>query len=259
MLVLLSPSKTQDFTASSKVAKPTLPALLSESEHLVKELQKLPPADIAKLMGVSDKLAELNYGRFGEWHTPFTPQNAKAAALAFKGDVYDGLDAETLKAADWQFAQHSIRILSGLYGVLRPMDLMQAYRLEMKTPLKNPRGKDLYQFWGNRITDLLNHQLAEEKTDTVINLASNEYFKAVQPKHLNGKLVNVQFKEDKGGQLKIVALFAKQARGMMARHIIDQRVEEPEGLKSFTTAGYRFQPALSGANEFVFARKSAKG
>lgn len=259
MLVLLSPSKTQDFTASAKIAAPTQPPLLDESALLVKELQQLSPSAIARLMGISDKLADLNYARFGAWHLPFTAANAKPAALAFKGDVYDGLDAETMSAADMEFAQRSIRILSGLYGVLRPMDLIQAYRLEMKTPLGNPRGKDLYTFWGDRITDVLNAHLAAEKTDTVINLASQEYFKAVQPKRLKARLVNVQFKEDKGGQLKMVALFAKQARGMMARHIVDKQVTEVEGLTSFNTAGYRFQPQLSGENELVFARKSAKG
>lgn len=257
MLVLLSPSKTQDFAPSDKIKTPTQAPLLSESAILVKELQKHSPAQIAKLMSVSDKLAELNYARFGEWHLPFTAANAKPAALAFKGDVYDGLDAESLSAADLDYAQHSIRILSGLYGVLRPHDLIQAYRLEMKTALKNPRGKDLYQFWGSQITDTLNTQLAEEKTDTVINLASTEYFKALQPKALKGKLVTVHFKEDKGGALKVVGLFAKRARGSMARYIVQNRIEKAADLANYKEDGYRFQPKLSSETEMVFARKAA--
>jgi uncharacterized protein len=257
MLALLSPSKTQDFTPTDKVATVTQAPLLQESAMLIDELQKQSPAQIAKLMSVSDKLADLNYTRFGAWHLPFTPANAKPAALAFKGDVYDGLDAESLSSSELDYAQHCLRILSGLYGVLRPLDLMQAYRLEMKTPLVNPRGKDLYQFWGSRITDLLNAQLAEEKTDMVVNLASNEYFKAVQPSALKAKLVTAHFKEDKGGTLKVVALFAKRARGRMARYIVQNRIEDTAGLKDFNADGYRFQPRLSTDSDLVFARKAA--
>lgn len=259
MLVLLSPSKTQDFSANNSVAKPTQPALLDESVTLIAELQKLSPQQIGKLMSISEKLSDLNYERFGAFGTPFTSKNAKPAALAFKGDVYDGLDADTLSPEQMQFAQGSIRILSGLYGVLRPMDLIQAYRLEMKTPLKNPRGKDLYAFWGTRLTDLLNTHLKQEKTDTVINLASNEYFKAIQPKALNGTLVNVQFKEEKNGALKIVALFAKRARGMMARYIVENHIESAQDMAGFDKAGYTYRPELSSPTEFIFARKSAKG
>lgn len=257
MLVLLSPSKTQDFSATDKVAKPTQPELLSESEVLMKELRTLSPDEIGDLMHISAKLSDLNYERYHAFHTPFTPANAKPAALAFKGDVYDGLDAETLSTAQLNYAQHCLRILSGLYGLLRPLDLIQAYRLEMKIPLRNPRGKDLYQFWGNRITDTLNAHLAQEKTDTIINLASHEYFKAVNTPKLKGKLVTVHFKEDKGGTLKIVALFAKRARGMMARHIVEHQIEDVHGITTFNEAGYIFKPQLSTQTELIFARKIA--
>lgn len=259
MLVLLSPSKTQDFIPSSRIAAPTQPELLKESETLVKTLRKLSEAEIAKLMHISDKLAALNHQRYHDFSSPFTPENAKAAVLAFKGDVYDGLDADTLDAADLDFAQHSLRMLSGLYGILRPYDLIQPYRLEMKTPLVNPRGKDLYVFWGNRVTDALNRHLESENTDTVVNLASGEYFKAVQPKRLKGKLLTVHFKERKGNELKVIGLFAKRARGMMARHIVRHRITETRDITGFDAGGYRFEPELSNATEFVFARNQAKG
>lgn len=253
MLVLLSPSKTQDFTPVDS-PKPTQPALLQESEILMGELRKLSAPKIGKLMGVSEKLATLNHQRFQDFSTPFTPKNAKPAALAFKGDVYDGLDAPSLSARELEFAQHSIRILSGLYGVLRPLDLIQAYRLEMKTPLKNPRGKDLYAFWGDRLTELLNQQLKEEKTDTIVNLASQEYFSAVNTKKLAGRLVTVHFKERKDGKLKVIGLFAKRARGMMARYIVQQGITDIGAITRFHEDGYQFEPELSTDGEFVFAR-----
>lgn len=259
MLVLLSPSKTQDFSPSTRITAPTQPELLKESEKLVRTLRKMNEADIGNLMHISDKLAALNHQRYRGFSTPFTPENAKPAVLAFKGDVYDGLDADSLNATDLDFAQHSLRMLSGLYGILRPYDLMQPYRLEMKTPLPNLRGKDLYAFWGNRITDALNRHLESEHTDTVINLASGEYFKAVQPKRLKGKLVTVHFKERKGNELKVIGLFAKRARGMMARHIVRHRITASEGITGFNEEGYRFEPELSSAAEFVFARNQAKG
>jgi uncharacterized protein len=254
MLVLLSPSKTQDFAAADNPIASTQPDLLKESELLMKELQKLNATQIGKLMSVSEKLSALNHERFKAFTTPFTDKNAKPAALAFKGDVYDGLDAPSLSAKEMEFAQHSIRILSGLYGVLRPMDLIQAYRLEMKTQLKNSRGKDLYQFWDDRLTDVLNAHMKAEKTDTVINLASQEYFSAVKPKKLDGRLITVHFKERKDGKLKVIGLFAKRARGMMARSIVQHGWTKPEQLTAFIEAGYAFEPELSNDAEFVFAR-----
>lgn len=256
MLVLLSPSKTQDFSpVETTIPSPTKPELLAESTTLVKELRGLSATEIGKLMSVSEKLSALNHQRYQDFTTPFTEENAKPAALAFKGDVYDGLDAPSLNKKQFEFAQQSIRILSGLYGVLRPLDLIQAYRLEMKTPLKNPRGKDLYTFWGSRLTDTLNRHLQEEKTDTIINLASQEYFSAIQPKALKGKLITVHFKERKDGKLKVIGLFAKRARGMMARYIVEHNIRDAGALTAFSEADYSFQPELSTDAEFVFARK----
>lgn len=256
MLVLLSPSKTQDFSPIPLPAKPTQPELLDESQVLMQALRKLSVPQIGKLMDISEKLSLLNHQRYQDFSLPFTEENAKPAALAFKGDVYDGLDATTFSAQEMKFAQHSLRILSGLYGVLRPLDLIQPYRLEMKIPLKNRRGKDLYAFWGDRLTELLNRHMAEEKTDTVINLASQEYFGAVNVRKLKGRLITVHFKERKDGKLKVIGLFAKKARGMMARHIVQERITEPQALLRFNGGGYAFEPELSGDAEFVFARNA---
>lgn len=256
MLALLSPSKTQDFSvAVPEGITPTQPALLDESKILVKQLQGYSESEIGKLMNISDKLAKLNADRYQDFTTPFTPKNAKPAVLAFKGDVYDGLDAKHLSPQELECAQHSLRMLSGLYGVLKPLDLMQAYRLEMGTKLENERGKNLYDFWDDRLTMLLNQHLKEEKTDTVINLASNEYFSAVNPKKLDGKLITVHFKDEKDGKLRVVGLFAKRARGMMARYIVKENAQSPEDLHGFSEAGYRFRSDLSTEHDFVFARK----
>lgn len=256
MLALISPSKTQDFTPIP--GKFEAPALIKETEQLVSIAKKLSPEKLGGLMDISEKLANLNYERYQNFEFPFTAKNAKPAVLAFRGDVYDGLDADSLSAKDLEFSQTSLRILSGLYGLLKPLDLIQPYRLEMGIALKNPRGKDLYAFWGDRITQLLNQQLKEEKTDTVINLASVEYFSAIQPKKLEGRIINIHFKERKAGQLKVVALFAKRARGMMAGHIIRNRIKSPKGLMNFTEGGYGFEPELSTDSEFVFARNQPK-
>lgn len=253
MLVLLSPSKTQDFTPAPSPA-PTQPELLEDTALLVRELKTLSAPQIGRLMGVSEKLSALNHQRFQDFSTPFTPKNAKPAALAFKGDVYDGLDAPNLSAKELESAQHCLRILSGLYGVLRPLDLIQPYRLEMKTPLANPRGKDLYAFWGDRLTQRLNAHMREEKTDTVLNLASQEYFAAIAPKKLDGRLITVHFKERKDGALKVIGLFAKRARGRMARYILRHGITAPEQLTAFAEDGYGFEAELSSDSEFVFAR-----
>ncbi len=254
MLILLSPSKTQDFDTAAPVAQHSDAPLLKESLILAKELRKLSAQNISKLMEVSDKIAALNHERFQQFSTPFTPANAKQAAFAFKGDVYDGLDVETLNAKALAFAQNHIRILSGLYGVLRPLDLIQPYRLEMKTKLKNPRGKDLYHFWENRITDALNNDLKTQKNPVIINLASEEYFKAVKPTLLKASLITPQFKEKKGSTYQMIGLFAKRARGMMARYIATQRIASPEALLAFAEDGYTFNEKLSEATKPVFTR-----
>ena len=254
MLILLSPAKTLDFETPATTRTATQPALLGESEILVGKARGLTPRKLSSLMGISDKLADLNYERFIDWHLPFTKQNAKQAALAFKGDVYTGLEAEKFSADDWKFAQQHLRILSGLYGVLRPLDLMQPYRLEMGTKFANPRGKDLYTFWGTQITDELNKQLKKLKSELVVNLASNEYFKAVDKKQLNAEIVAPAFKDLSKGKYKIISFYAKKARGQMAAWIIRNGITDASDLKKFKEAGYRYSAAESRAGQPVFLR-----
>jgi len=208
-------------------------------------------------MGISDKLGCLNYDRFQAWQKPFTQNNAKQAVLAFNGDVYSGLAAERFSADDFRYAQKHLRILSGLYGVLRPMDLMQAYRLEMGTRFANAEGKDLYAFWGEQVTTALNKQLKALKSTSVVNLASNEYFKAVKPKLLNAELITPVFKDLKGDQYKVISFYAKKARGLMAAWIIQNKVERPADLKKFKAGGYAYNKTLSSDKQMVFTRDSA--
>jgi cytoplasmic iron level regulating protein YaaA (DUF328/UPF0246 family) len=202
-------------------------------------------------MKLSDKLAALNMARFQTWQKPFNLENAKQALLAFKGDVYTGLDADTLDVAGLDFAQQHLRILSGLYGVLRPLDLMQAYRLEMGTKFANAKGKDLYQFWGSQLRESIESEL---KDGVLINLASNEYFKAVEAKKLKARIITPVFKDWKNGQYKIISFYAKKARGLMSRYIIDHSINDPENIKGFDSEGYRFSPEMSQADEWVFLR-----
>ncbi|PSJ42619.1 peroxide stress protein YaaA [Zobellella endophytica] len=256
MLIVVSPAKTLDYDTPPVIADYSLPALLDHAAELITRARRLTPAEIGKLMSISDKLAGLNAARFADWQPDFSPANAKQAILAFKGDVYTGLDAETLGKDDFAFAQYHLRMLSGLYGVLRPLDLMQPYRLEMGTRLDNERGADLYQFWGDIITDALNRALAEQGDNVLINLASNEYFKAVKPKRLDGQIVTPVFKDCKNGQYKIISFYAKKARGMMARYIIEHRLSEVSQLTAFDSAGYYFVEAESTATELVFKREA---
>ena len=209
-------------------------------------------------MKVSDKIGELNHQRFMNWHTPFDSDNAKQAVLAFKGDVYTGLDAQNFKAADFKFAQKHLRILSGLYGLLRPLDLMQAYRLEMGTKFENQRGKNLYEFWGDEITNALNAQLKKVKSDVLVNLASNEYFKAVKPKNLNAEIITPVFKDFKSGKYKIVSFYAKKARGLMSAYVIHNQITDVEDIKGFDYEGYQYNPEMSTAREWVFTREEQK-
>ncbi len=257
MLMLISPAKTLDFDTAPVTDKATQPDFLDQSRELISILRDLAPQDVSRLMGISDKLGQLNYDRYQQWHTPFTADNAKQAALAFKGDVYTGLDAERFKAGDFTFAQRHLRILSGLYGLLRPLDLIQPYRLEMGTRLENPRGANLYDFWGERLTAAINEQLKSLKQPTVVNLASNEYFKAVQPKALAAPLITPVFKDWKNGQYKIISFYAKKARGLMAAYAIGNRIKSAEGLKAFDREGYGFNPELSTDKQWVFTRNSA--
>lgn len=251
MITLLSPAKTLDFETKATTSNYSIPALLTESKQLIQALKKLKPSDISELMGVSDTISTLNAKRFKAFKTPFTQENAKQALLAFKGDVYIGMQAARYKEKDFAFAQKHLRILSGLYGVLRPLDLIQPYRLEMGTKFPSGRGKDLYAFWGDSITNELNNDLTD---GMVINLASKEYFKAVKPAKLRGNIITPVFKEYKNGKYAVIGLFAKRARGLMADYIIQHRIKNPEDIKAFDIEGYRFNKKLSTKDEWVFVR-----
>ena len=254
MLVILSPAKTLDYKAAAPVSTFSQPALLENSELLIKRCQKLSMQDIASLMKVSDKIAGLNSARFAQWHIPFSLDNAKQAIFAFQGDVYSGLQAETLTLEALDYAQNHLRILSGLYGLLRPLDLMQAYRLEMGLRLDNERGDNLYQFWGSLITQTLNKALAAQENSLLVNLASNEYFKAIKKKEVDAQIITPIFKDQKNGQYKVISFYAKKARGLMARYIIEQQLSAVEQLKDFTAQGYYFVESESTENELVFYR-----
>jgi len=251
MLIVISPAKTLDFETPPATKIYTQPRFLPQSQQLIDQLQKLSTQDIASLMKLSDKLSALNVARFQTWHTPFDLDNAKQAVLAFKGDVYTGLDADTLSEAELNYAQQHLRILSGLYGVLKPLDLMQAYRLEMGTKFANKSGKDLYQFWGEQLRESLEQELTD---GILINLASNEYFKAVQAKKLNARIITPVFKDWKNGQYKIISFYAKKARGLMSRYIIQQQLTQAEKLKQFDSDGYRFNAEMSSGDNWVFTR-----
>lgn len=254
MLILISPAKTLDYQSPLATERYTQPALLEHSQQLIKTARTLSAPQIKKLMGISDKLADLNTTRFHDWQPDFTPENARQALLAFKGDVYTGLQAETFSDADFDFAQRHLRMLSGLYGVLRPLDLMQPYRLEMGIRFENERGKDLYQFWGDIITDTLNEALTEQGDEIVVNLASDEYFRAVKPKKLNARIIKPVFLDEKNGTFKVISFYAKKARGLMSRYIIEQRLTKPEQLTGFNREGYFFDEAASTPDELVFKR-----
>lgn len=256
MFILISPAKTLDFESPVRTRTATQPGFLDQSETLVNGLRKMSSRKIGDLMGISKNLSELNRGRFQSWSRPFDKNNAKQALFAFRGDVYTGLDADTLSAADCKFAQKHLRILSGLYGVLKPLDLIQPYRLEMGTQLKTGRHHNLYEFWGSSITDSLNQELEESRTKLIVNLASNEYFKAVRPKILNADLVTPIFKDAKNGRYKVISFFAKKARGMMVRYIVQNRIKTREKLKRFDAAGYTYSDKFSSENQMVFTRES---
>lgn len=254
MLIVVSPAKTLDYESPLVTSRFTQPELLDHSAELITRARELSPDQIASLMKISDKLAGLNAARFAEWQPDFTPANARQALLAFKGDVYTGLAVDNFSDGDLDFAQGHLRMLSGLYGVLRPLDLMMPYRLEMGIRLDNARGKDLYQFWGDIITTRLNQALAAQGDDVLINLASDEYFKSVRPKALQGRIVTPVFKDEKNGQFKIISFYAKKARGMMARHIIKHRLTRVEQLTGFDAEGYYFVPEESDVSTLMFKR-----
>ncbi|MBM7344573.1 peroxide stress protein YaaA [Pantoea coffeiphila] len=255
MLMVISPAKTLDYESPLATKRFTQPALLEESQKLIAVARQLSPAQIGSLMHISDKLAVLNAERFNDWQPEFTPENARQAILAFKGDVYTGLQAESFSEDDFDYAQQHLRMLSGLYGLLRPLDLMMPYRLEMGIKLENPAGKDLYSFWGDRLTLALNDALAAQGDDVLVNLASDEYFKSVKPKQLNGEIIKPVFLDEKNGKFKVISFYAKKARGLMSRYIIQNRLTKPEQLKKFDVDGYVYDADGSKGNELVFKRR----
>jgi len=255
MLALISPAKTLDFTTKPKTKKHSLPSFLDRSEQLILQLRKNSPARLSKMMGISEKLAILNRERYEQWQLPFNPSNAKQAILSFKGDVYIGLEAEKYTQWDFNFAQKHIRILSGLYGLLKPLDLIQPYRLEMGSKLKNRKGADLYSFWGDLITETINEELAGQRAKCLINLASNEYFKSVNRSKLEGRLITPVFKDYNKGDYKVLGFFAKRARGSMASYIVHNRIDRAEGIKDFDLDRYRFNKKLSTDDKWTFTRK----
>lgn len=255
MLIVLSPAKSLDYDTPPTTDVHTTPGFIPRSAELIEVLKKLSPADIGSLMGISDQLSVLNVNRYATWSRKFTTKNAKQAVLAFNGDVYEGLDAASLNAKQLDFVQNHVRILSGLYGMLRPLDLMQPYRLEMGTKLANPHGKDLYAFWGSEVTDALNAEIAQQKAPVLVNLASEEYFKVVKPKLLKAKVISPVFEDWKGGKYKIISFYAKRARGLMARYAALKGINQPEKLKGFDLDGYAFAEDASTDSKWVFRRK----
>ena len=257
MLFLLSPAKSLDYESPVPDVPHTLPAFVDDAAHLVGVLRRKSPAEVASLMSISDPLAALNVARYQAWSPKFTARNARQAVLAFDGDVYDGLQARRMGAADLEWAQRHLRILSGLYGVLRPLDWMQPYRLEMGTALKVDSTANLYQYWGSRISEHLNEVVAGDKTPVVINLASQEYSRAVDRKALKARMIDCVFEEWRPGGWKIISFSAKKARGLMARYAIAKRLETPRKLENFNLEGYAFDPAASEPDRLVFRRKVA--
>ncbi len=258
MLILISPAKTLDFESPLATQQHTLPEFTQEAQQLINQLKDFAVQDVAKLMKLSDKLASLNVARYNSWTEQHDTDNARPALLAFRGDVYTGLDADSFSEADFEFAQQHLRILSGLYGVLKPLDLMQPYRLEMGTKLDTPAGNTLYKYWGDRLTDCLNDDPAQTKEPLIINLASNEYFGAINPKKLSGTLISPVFKDWKNGQYKIISFYAKKARGLMSRYLIQNQITTAEGLLGFDLEGYAYSPEESSPQAPVFLRDHAE-
>lgn len=249
MLAVISPSKTQDFSEHA-TGKYTQARQIDQSMRLVDILKGKSKDEIAQLMSISGKLANLNFDRFQSFPSRFDSDNSRQAILAFKGDVYNGIDAPSLSVDDLGFAQQSLRMLSGLYGVIRPLDLIAPYRLEMGTKLENPKGKNLYEFWGNKISKMLN----EDESNVIINLASNEYFKGIDKKSLNAQIINIVFKEFKGDKYKIIGIYAKRARGLMVNYIIKNKISNPQDLKTFNAENYSYKEEISDDKTWVFTR-----
>jgi cytoplasmic iron level regulating protein YaaA (DUF328/UPF0246 family) len=256
MLIVISPAKSLDFNTPPVTSEYTIPEMLDYSEKLAARLKKMSPKQLSKLMGISTDLGELNFQRFQAWNLPFSAENAKQAALAFNGDVYQGLQANSLTAEQLELAQKRVRILSGLYGVLKPLDLIQPYRLEMGTQLKYYKSKDLYAFWKPAITRKVREALSESGSNVLVNLASKEYFKSVDTKKLNAEVVTPDFKDRKDGEYKMISFFAKKARGLMTRFILVNNITRIDDLQAFDLEGYHFNPRLSKPNNPVFTREN---
>lgn len=254
MLIVISPAKSLDFETPPKTQHYTMPDMLEESEKLIGRLRKMKPKDLSDLMSISANLGQLNYERYQTWSLPFTPENAKQAVLAFNGDVYQGLDANSLQEDLLLLLQDKLRILSGLYGVLRPLDLVQPYRLEMGTKLKYQRSEDLYEFWKNKITASVKGAIAESGSNVLLNLASNEYYKSIDSKKLGAEIVTPAFKDLKNGKYKMISFYAKKARGLMTRFVVENDIKKVEDLQAFDSEGYVFNPRLSKAGAPVFTR-----
>lgn len=255
MLALISPAKTLDYETALPSSNFTQPRLLDQSEQLIEVCRELSASQLVSLMSVSEKIAQLNVARFQDWQTEFDFANARQAIFAFKGDVYTGLDAYALNDSQLDFAQQHLRMLSGLYGLLRPLDLMMPYRLEMGTKLQNPRGSNLYEFWGKRITDLIQQDLQHTNSQILLNLASDEYYKAVKESALDAQIIKPVFLDQKNGKYKVISFYAKKARGLMARFVIEQQIQQVEDLKAFNSEGYYFDAENSNAKELVFKRE----
>lgn len=254
MLIVISPAKSLDFDTTPSTNHFTMPEMLNDSEKLVARLQKMSPGQLSELMGISVNLGELNFQRFQTWHLPFTTENAKQAVLAFNGEVYQGLNATTLSEEQLQLAQSRLRILSGLYGVLKPLDIIQPYRLEMGTKMKYYKSKDLYAFWNPAITNKVNEAVVESGSNVLLNLASNEYFKSIDKKKLKAEIVTPEFKDLKNGSYKMISFFAKRARGLMTRFILENNITDVDSLQAFDLEGYNFNPRLSQPGNPVFTR-----
>ncbi|HEV7913582.1 MAG TPA: peroxide stress protein YaaA [Albitalea sp.] len=257
MLFVLSPAKSLDYDTPAPFKTATTPQFIPRSVELIATLKTKSVADIAELMDLSESLATLNVDRYAAWSPKFTAKNSKAAVFAFNGDVYDGLAARTLSEADLAWAQQHVAILSGLYGVLRPFDKLQPYRLEMGTPLATARGRNLYDYWGDTIAEHLNAQVAADRTPVIVNLASQEYFRAADRQALKPRVIDCVFEDWKGGRYKVISFFAKKARGLMARHAIQKRIATPKRLEGFDLDGYAFAPDVSEPDRLVFRRRVA--
>ncbi len=254
MLIVISPAKAINMESQNVISEYTHHDFMTQSKRLHRQLKKLKPSYLQDMMNISPNLAQLNRDRFQLWHPDFTPDNAKQAILAFDGDVYNGMNPSTFTADNFSYAQAHLRILSGLYGLLRPLDLIQAYRLEMGIKFSTDKWKDLYDFWGDTITKAVNKTLKEQGDDVLINLASNEYFKSINKKKLKARIVTPVFKDEKNGEFKMISFFAKKARGMMSAFIIKNQISDPEQLKVFDSDGYYYNEDLSSADQFVFTR-----